>query len=648
MKKEIDPDLSAEELADLILEKPETAEQCGRDDWLKLTGDEWARLLSEQTQLADKCRWRELSAGNWAELIGNQPQFADKCDAWDQFNGGCWALLLRMQPQLADRCDWAKLEDWNWSALLSEQPQFADKCGIWEKMSPHSIGLLLAAQPQFADQFDFTRLNGECWTRILRRQPQFADRCDWSLLDGGDWEMLLLAQPQFADKCDWTRLANEQIGELLKAHPSLADQMPMMKYIDFIDSPTVRDHLRTLPPLPPAQQCILIAQSDIKPLEEKLAALRKIRDTTSPEDFARGCWTFQSDDPFPVILDRYIKTREERLAEIRKAEPGIVYVVKSSYRGSYGMPYSTFDAALASVEELEDDEYPPSIRRLHIDDPKGAYLVAELSRKLELVEIDVSGGCDAGSMRDWGGELQNGYAHVPHPFKRGDIVRQGECYYVLDESVEDSSGRFSWGTDEGDMQLYGMAWDRACGTFGHEHICYTCGGTEIVEPKDLPEKERMLAAVANVMRDGHALIEFLQCFTNGYRDDLEENAIIWSKKDESDRKSSPSTILRSDLPGLPANLFLCKRESYRLPATVRVQRSCAAEPNRWDVVELTLEAEPSFKGGTGDLAPGDALLIRTFVARNLESFLAHFNGDMSFDDLLAALKEDEMCKATVD
>ena len=78
---------------------------------------------------------------------------------------------------------------------------------------------------------------------------------------------------------------------------------------------------------------------------------------------------------------------------------------------------------------------------------------------------------------------------------------------------------------------------------------------------------------------------------------------------------------------------------------LRVQRSCAAEPNRWDVVELTLEAEPSFKGGTGDLAPGDALLIRTFVVRNLESFLAHFNGDLSYDDLLAALKADEMCKA---
>ena len=58
MKKEIDPDLSAEELADLILEKPETTEQCGRDDWLKLTGDEWVRLLSELPQFADFFRPR--------------------------------------------------------------------------------------------------------------------------------------------------------------------------------------------------------------------------------------------------------------------------------------------------------------------------------------------------------------------------------------------------------------------------------------------------------------------------------------------------------------------------------------------------------------------------------------------------------------
>ena len=80
---------------------------------------------------------------------------------------------------------------------------------------------------------------------------------------------------------------------------------PIMDYIDFIDAPAVRDHLRTLPPLPPAQRCILIAQSDIRPLTEKLAALMAIRDATPSEDFSRGCWTFQCDDPFPVILDLF-------------------------------------------------------------------------------------------------------------------------------------------------------------------------------------------------------------------------------------------------------------------------------------------------------------------------------------------------------
>ena len=209
-----------------------------------------------------------------------------------------------------------------------------------------------------------------------------------------------------------------------------------MDYIDFIDAPAVRDHLRRLPSLPPAQQCILIAQSGIRPLTDKLAALREIRDATPPEDFSRGCWTFQCDDPFPVILDRYLRTRAKRLVTFRKVGPGVVYVVESGYRNDSAL-FSTFDAALASVKELEDDGSPPVIRRRRIDETDGATLVAELSRKLEIVEIDVRGGPDAGNMRIWGGDLPNGYAHVPHPFKRGDIVRQGDAYFVLDGRSEE-------------------------------------------------------------------------------------------------------------------------------------------------------------------------------------------------------------------
>lgn len=300
----------------------------------------------------------------------------------------------------------------------------------------------------------------------------------------------------------------------------------MTDYIDFIDSPAIRRHLRTLPPLSPAQQCILIAQSKICALDEKLAALREIRTVIPAEEFTRGYWKYQCDDPFPVILNRYIQTREKNLAALHVTEPGVVYVVESGDGyGSVGL-FSTFGAALDSIKEIAADENPPSIRRRRIDDhPRDATIVVNLSRKHEITDVRVEGGTNADSRHDWGGDLPNGYAYVPHPFKRGDIIRQGDAYYVLDESVEKCDDRASWGTDDSDMVLYGMSWDKASGSFGHEHVCFTQYGTELVDLVNLPARERMLAAVSVVMRDGHTLIEFLQCFTNGYREELERNAV---------------------------------------------------------------------------------------------------------------------------
>ena len=423
----------------------------------------------------------------------------------------------------------------------------------------------------------------------------------------------------------------------------------MPDYIGFIDSPAIRNHLRTLPPLPPAQQCILIAQSDIRSLDEKLAALREIRAATRQGEFSRGCWRFQSEDRFSVILDRYIHSREKNLSAFQVAEPGVVYVVEPGDGYGYVGPFSTFAAALGSVKDIADDEDPPSICRRRIDEhPHAATLVADLSRRREIVDVQAKGGPDADSMRDWGGDLPNGYAYVPHPFKRGDVIRQGDSYYVLDESVEESDGRFSWGTDESDMVLYGMSWDKKSGSFGHEHVYFTRYGTELVSPADLPERQQMLAAVSAVMRDGHALIEFLQCFTNGYRDELEKNAVKWAECEDASSQSSrakylsggmpTSVVTRKAVPNLPVNLFIpCKYHVH--PISIRVQRSVAEEPNYRDTVEMTLEAEPQFLGGTGDLSPADVDAVRDFVVRNLEPLLSYWNEKMPFDDLLAALRQ---------
>ncbi|MBR4171273.1 MAG: hypothetical protein IKR48_06445, partial [Kiritimatiellae bacterium] len=299
-----------------------------------------------------------------------------------------------------------------------------------------------------------------------------------------------------------------------------------MDYIDFIDAPAVREHLRRLLPLPPAQQCILIAQSDIKPLEEKLAALREIRDATPQEDFSRGCWTFRCDDPFPVILDRYIRTREERLEQFRKAELGIIYMVEDA-DGWCGAPFSTFDAALASSHKMSWNDGPPSILRRPIDDPGGEILDATISRDREIAEINAKRYRDIEWSRNLGGELQNGYAHVPHPFKRGDIVRQfGDTYCVLADNAEDADGRVPQGTDWSSMRLQGVTWDKHAGTFAHDlNILFTKYGTEIVAPANLPEDQRMLAVVSLVMRGEYDLIDFLQCFICGNREKLEKDAV---------------------------------------------------------------------------------------------------------------------------
>ena len=157
----------------------------------------------------------------------------------------------------------------------------------------------------------------------------------------------------------------------------------------------------------------------------------------------------------------------------------------------------------------------------------------------------------------------------------------------------------------------------------------------------------MLAAVSVVMRDGHALIEFLQCFTNGYRDEFEKDAVKWAECENTSSKSSRAKNLRGGMPtcvvrrktvpSLPANLFIpCKFHVH--PISIRVQRSVAAEPNYRDTVELTLEAEPQFLGGTGNLSIEDVQAIRDFVVRNIEPLLDYWNEKISFNDLLATLR----------
>ena len=59
---------------------------------------------------------------------------AEKFTNWDQLGGFALARILSRQTEFADRCDWTKLKPLAWRQLLIRQPQFANKCDKWEEM----------------------------------------------------------------------------------------------------------------------------------------------------------------------------------------------------------------------------------------------------------------------------------------------------------------------------------------------------------------------------------------------------------------------------------------------------------------------------------------------------------------------------------
>ena len=210
----------------LILQQPQFLDRCPLE---KLDSWAWAGLLANQPELSDRCPWEKLICLDWAELLRKQPQFADHCP-WEQMKGMhaiIWVHLLCKQPSFADRCPWEKLGGREWASLLCDQPQFSDR-RPWEKLDGKDWAELLCKQPQFSDRCSWEKLDGEDWVSLLGTQPQFSDRRPWEKLDDEDWMRLLLKRPQFADRCPWEKLEWEGMNwvNLLCYRPQFADRCP--------------------------------------------------------------------------------------------------------------------------------------------------------------------------------------------------------------------------------------------------------------------------------------------------------------------------------------------------------------------------------------------------------------------------------------
>lgn len=56
------------------IEENLTYENHTEEDWSKLSGNDWANLLREYPQFANKCDWKKLNWYDWDYLLKRQPQ----------------------------------------------------------------------------------------------------------------------------------------------------------------------------------------------------------------------------------------------------------------------------------------------------------------------------------------------------------------------------------------------------------------------------------------------------------------------------------------------------------------------------------------------------------------------------------------------
>lgn len=308
-------------------------------------------------------------------------------------------------------------------------------------------------------------------------------------------------------------------------------------YIDFIDSNSVREHLRRRPPLPPAMQCILIAQSVCRSLEDKLAALRKIRAETPSEGFAEGEYQLACNDlDFAAALDRHIQRKEERLAAFLAPAPDVVYVPHDPRNGYDLATFAMFAECLDSLRAIKPDDGSEHItiarcRTGKPDDMLRGFLGP--GKVLVDVETEEDGRIDSGS-DEWRWNFAKAYVRVPHGFHPGDIVRWGEDDYsvVVHPELPNIFEKWRRGLDCSCQFFSTLAFSpdmthpypRGGVFFIHDVFPLGAPAVERVEPPELPDKYGVLLAVADVVEESSCICQLLESYSNGDLDSLVEEA----------------------------------------------------------------------------------------------------------------------------
>lgn len=279
--------------------------------------------------------------------------------------------------------------------------------------------------------------------------------------------------------------------------------------LDFIESNTLRQHLKGQT-LAPAIECIIIAQSRCRSLEDKLEALEERYNIYSSEDFKKGVFNSFAAD-FKTALYDYINYKHRLLNIFQSNDSETVFRISSEEFAIDGTICKSYEQAVSIVKQKLEDECR-TITKHFILEPNKERISVDLNQHQDIMDVYSS------VYEDIEYNVQNAYAQLPHKFKKGDIIRFGDSYAVLaDVTIYETKPAYMYHSDDSDMCLYCMRYYddvmHSCGgSFGHDH--FPILQTEICSEEELPEKHKPLIALSKVLKGESGFVDFLEAYSD--------------------------------------------------------------------------------------------------------------------------------------
>lgn len=127
-----------------------------RKDRSRWYPEEWVRHLVDRPEDAFQCPWDKLTGVEFAKLLSEKPDLVPTTINWkDRMAAEDWRSLLIKQPRFATVCQWAKLDGSTIFEILTENTSVMDYAtdDLWKLVGVKMWAALIWRAPEFVHEF---------------------------------------------------------------------------------------------------------------------------------------------------------------------------------------------------------------------------------------------------------------------------------------------------------------------------------------------------------------------------------------------------------------------------------------------------------------------------------------------------------------